>query len=49
MLKKDIAKTHYNNVRFNVPGNAPLAVYQAALAGHWLLMGFKTDSSFVDA
>jgi hypothetical protein len=22
-LKKDIAKMHYNNVGFNVPGNAP--------------------------
>jgi hypothetical protein len=41
---KDIAKTHYNNVELNVPDNAPLVVYQAALGGHWLVMGFKTDS-----
>ncbi len=27
MLKKDIAKTHYNNARLNVPDNAPLVVY----------------------
>jgi hypothetical protein len=33
-LKKDIAKTHCNNVGLNVPNNAPLAVYQVALAGH---------------
>jgi hypothetical protein len=26
-LKKDIAKTHYNNTGLNVPNNAPLAVY----------------------
>jgi hypothetical protein len=26
-LKKDIAKTPCNNVKFNVPNNAPLAVY----------------------
>jgi hypothetical protein len=48
MLKKDIAKTHYINVELNVPNNAPLAVYQLALVGHWLVMGFKTDNSFVD-
>jgi hypothetical protein len=49
MLKKDIAKTHCNNVRLNVLHNAPLAVYQAALARQWLIMGLNTDSSFVDA
>jgi hypothetical protein len=27
MLKKDTAKTHYNNVGLNVQDNAPLAVY----------------------
>jgi hypothetical protein len=27
MLKKDIAKTHCINVGFNVPNNAPIAVY----------------------
>jgi hypothetical protein len=48
-LKKDTTKTHSNNTRFNVPNNAPLAVYQAALAGHWLIMGLKIDSSPVDA
>jgi hypothetical protein len=48
-LKKDIAKTHSNNVGLNILHNAPLAVYQVALAGHWLVMGFKTDSSPVDA
>jgi hypothetical protein len=26
-LKKDIAKTHYNNARLNIPNNAPLVVY----------------------
>jgi hypothetical protein len=34
MLKKDTAKMHYNNARLNIPDNAPLAVYQAALVGH---------------
>jgi len=47
-LKKDIAKTHYNNVGLNIPNNAPLAVYQVALAGHSLIMGFKTDCSPVN-
>ncbi len=47
-LKKDTAKTHYNNIELNVPNNAPLAVYHAALARHWLVMGFKIDSSLVD-
>jgi hypothetical protein len=47
-LKKDTTKTHCNNAGFNVPNNAPLAVYQAALAGHWLIMGLKTNSSHVD-
>jgi hypothetical protein len=27
MLKKDIAKQHCNNIGFNVPDNASLAVY----------------------
>jgi hypothetical protein len=49
MLKKDIAKTHCNNVRLNVPDNAPLVVYQATLAEHWLIMGLKTNSSPIDA
>jgi len=48
-LKKDITKTHCNNIGLNVLDNAPLAVYQAALAKHWLVMGLKTDSSPVDA
>jgi len=48
-LKKDITKTHYNNIRLNVPDNAPLAVNQVALVGHWLVMGLKTDSSPIDA
>jgi hypothetical protein len=30
-LKKDIAKTHYNNTGLNVSDNAPLAVYQVTL------------------
>jgi hypothetical protein len=47
-LKKDTTKTHYNNVGFNVPDNAPLAIYQVALAGHWLVKGFKTNRSPVD-
>jgi hypothetical protein len=47
-LKKDIAKTHCNNVGLNVPNNAPLVVYQVALAGHWLIMGFNIDSPPVD-
>jgi hypothetical protein len=49
MLKKDIAKTHYNNSKFIVPNNAPLAVYQTVLARHWLVMGLKTDSSPINA
>jgi hypothetical protein len=49
MLKKDIAKTHDINARLNVPDNAPLAVYQAALAGNWLVMGLKTDTPPIDA
>jgi hypothetical protein len=48
-LKKDIAKTHCNNTRLNIPNNAPLAVYQVALAGHSLIMGFKIDCSLVNA
>jgi hypothetical protein len=47
-LKKDIAKTHYNNAELNVQDNAPLVVYQATFAGHWLVTGFKTNSSLVD-
>jgi hypothetical protein len=47
-LKKHITKTHYNNTGLNVPDNAPLAIYQATLVGHWLIMGLKTDSSLVD-
>ncbi len=47
-LRKDTAKQHCNNARFNVPDNASLAVYQVALVGHWLVMGLKTDSSPVD-
>jgi hypothetical protein len=47
-LKKDTAKTHWNNVGLNVLNNAPLAIYQVALAGHWLVMGFKIDSSPVN-
>jgi hypothetical protein len=46
---KDTTKTHCNNAGLNVPDNAPLAVYQAALAKHWLIMGLKTDSSPVNA
>jgi hypothetical protein len=48
-VKKDTTKTHYNNAGLNILDNAPLTVYQAALARHWLVMGFKTDSSLVDA
>jgi hypothetical protein len=48
-LKKDITKTYSNNARLNVAYNAPLAVYQAALPGHWLVMGLKTNNSSVDA
>jgi len=47
-LKKDTAKMHCSNVRLNVPNNAPLTVYQIALAGHWLVMGLKIDSSPID-
>jgi hypothetical protein len=47
-LKKDNAKTHFNNVKLNVLNNAPLAVYYAVLAGHSLIMGLKTNSSLVD-
>jgi hypothetical protein len=48
-LKKEIAKTHCNNARLNILDNAPLAVYQVALAGHWLIMGLKIDISLVNA
>jgi hypothetical protein len=44
-LKQDTAEMHCNNVGLNVPDNAPLAVYEVALAGHWLVMGLKTDNS----
>jgi hypothetical protein len=47
-LRKDTAKTHCNNVRLNVLDIAPLAIYQAAFVGHWLIMGLKTDNSHVD-
>jgi hypothetical protein len=47
-LKKDTAKMHYSNEGLNVLNNAPLVVYQVALAGHWLVMGLKTDSSPID-
>jgi hypothetical protein len=47
-IKKDTAKMHCNNVGLNVPDNAPVSVYQAAMVGHWLVMGFKTDSSPID-
>jgi hypothetical protein len=47
-LKKDTAKMHFSNSGFNVPDNAPLVVYQVALTRHWLVMGFKTNSSPVD-
>jgi len=49
MLKKDIAKTHCNNVELNTPDNAPMAIYHVALVGHWLVMGLKTNNSFIDA
>jgi hypothetical protein len=49
MLKKDTAKTHCINAGLTVPDNAPLAVYQAALARNWLVMGLKTDSPPIDA
>ncbi len=47
--KKGHCKTHCNNIGLNVLDNAPLVVYQAALAKHWLVMGLKIDSSPVDA
>jgi hypothetical protein len=47
-LKKDTAKMHCSNAGFNVPDNAPLAVYQVALTRHWLVMGFKTNNSPID-
>jgi hypothetical protein len=48
-LKKDTIKTHFNNAGLNIPNNAPLAIYQVALARHWLIMGLKTDRSPIDA
>jgi hypothetical protein len=33
-LKNDTVKTHGNNTGLNVPDNAPLVVYQAALVEH---------------
>jgi hypothetical protein len=47
-LKKDTAKMHYNNTGLNIPDNASLAVYQAALVRHKLVMSLKTDSSPID-
>jgi hypothetical protein len=47
-LKKGTAKQYCDNVRLNVPNNASMAVYQVALAKHWLVMGFKTDNSPID-
>jgi hypothetical protein len=49
MLKKDTTKTHYINAGLNVPNNAPLAIYQAALTKNWLVMGLKTNSPPIDA
>jgi hypothetical protein len=49
MLKKDTAKMHCINAGLTVPNNAPLAVYQATLAGNWLIVGLKTDSPPIDA
>ncbi len=49
MLKKDTAKRHCINAKLTVPDNAPLAVYHAALAGKWLVMGLKIDSPPIDA
>jgi hypothetical protein len=48
MLKKDTANTHCINVGLNIPDNAPLAVYQGALAGNWLVIGLKTNSPHID-
>jgi hypothetical protein len=48
MFRKDIAKMLCNNTGLNVLDNAPLPDYQATLAGHWLIMGLKTDSSPVN-
>jgi len=39
---------HCSNAGLNVPDNAPLVVYQVALAGHWLVMGLEIDSSPID-
>jgi hypothetical protein len=48
-MLKDTAKTHYMNIRLNVPDNAPLAIYQATLTENWLVMGLKTDSPPIGA
>jgi hypothetical protein len=48
MLRKDTPEQHYNNAGLNIPDYASLAAYQAALAGHCLVMGLKTNSSLVD-
>jgi len=48
MLKKDTAKMHCSNAGLNVPNNAPLTIYQVALAEHWLVMGLKTNNSPID-
>jgi len=45
---KDTTKQYCDNARLNVPDNASLAVYQVALAGHWLVLGLKTDNSPID-
>jgi hypothetical protein len=47
-LKKDTAKMLCNNVELNVLNNAPLAIYQAPLVGHWLLTGLRTNNSPID-
>ncbi|CAK9272936.1 unnamed protein product [Sphagnum jensenii] len=48
-LRKDTTKQHSNNAKLNVPNNASMVVYRIALPKHWLVMGFKTNSSPVDA
>ncbi len=45
---KDTTKQYCDNARLNVPDNASLAVYQVALARHWLVLGLKTDNSPID-
>ncbi len=48
-LKRDIIKQHCDNAGLNIQNNASLAVYQAALARHYLVMSFTTESSLVNA